>query len=88
MMPRMVTSVETEKTLRTENVLRDDRLPVKWDGEYVHWASFWTDTGMLFLCRSNDPLKEQACPDTDERRRRGRNRPHLWKPRTIMGRTT
>lgn len=26
---------ETERTLRAESVLSDDRLPVKWDGEYI-----------------------------------------------------
>lgn len=29
---------ETERTLRAESVLSDDRLPVKWDGEYIYWA--------------------------------------------------
>ena len=40
---------ETERTLRAESVLSDDRLPVKWDGEYIYWADTWTDT-MPFLC--------------------------------------
>ena len=35
---------ETERTLRAESVLSDDRLPVKWDGEYIYWADTWTDT--------------------------------------------
>ena len=66
---------ETERTLRAESVLSDDRLPVKWDGEYIYWADTWTDT-MPFLCGNNNLLKDQACPGTDERRR--------WKP--TMGR--
>lgn len=44
---------ETERTLRAESVLSDDRLPVKY-----------------------------------ERRRWKQYRPHLWRPRTINGRTT
>lgn len=78
---------ETERTLRAESVLSDDRLPVKWDGEYIYWADTWTDT-MPFLCGNNNPLKNQACPGTDERRRWKQYRPHLWRPRTINGRTT
>lgn len=78
---------ETERTLRAESVLSDDRLPVKWDGEYIYWADTWTDT-MPFLCGNNNLLKDQACPGTDERRRWKRYRPHLWRPRTINGRTT
>ena len=78
---------ETERTLRAESVLSDDRLPVKWDGEYIYWADTWTDT-MPFLCGNNNPLKNQACPGTDERSRWKQYRPHLWRPRTINGRTT
>lgn len=78
---------ETERTLRAESVLSDDRLPVKWDGEYIYWADTWTDT-MPFLCGNNNLLKDQACPGTDERRRWKQYRPHLWRPRTINGRTT
>lgn len=78
---------ETERTLRAESVLSDDRLPVKWDGEYIYWADTWTDT-MPFLCGNNNLLKNQACPGTDERRRWKQYRPHLWRPRTINGRTT
>lgn len=59
---------ETERTLRAESVLSDDRLPVKWDGEYIYWADTWTDT-MPFLCGNNNLLKDQACPGTDERSR-------------------
>lgn len=59
---------ETERTLRAESVLSDDRLPVKWDGEYIYWADTWTDT-MPFLRGNNNLLKNQACPGTDERRR-------------------
>ena len=58
---------ETERTLRAESVLSDDRLPVKWDGEYIYWADTWTDT-MPFLCGNNNLLKDQACPGTDEKR--------------------
>lgn len=78
---------ETERVLRAESVLSDDRLPVKWDGEYIYWADTWTDT-MPFLCGNNNLLKDQACPGTDERRRWKQYRPHLWRPRTINGRTT
>lgn len=78
---------ETERALRAESVLSDDRLPVKWDGEYIYWADTWTDT-MPFLCGNNNLLKNQACPGTDERRRWKQYRPHLWRPRTINGRTT
>lgn len=78
---------ETERTLCAESVLSDDRLPVKWDGEYIYWADTWTDT-MPFLCGNNNLLKDQACPGTDERRRWKQYRPHLWRPRTINGRTT
>lgn len=78
---------ETERTLRAESVLSDDRLPVKWDGEYIYWADTWTDT-MPFLCGNNNLLKDQACPGTDERSRWKQYRPHLWRPRTINGRTT
>lgn len=56
---------ETERTLRAESVLSDDRLPVKWDGEYIYWADTWTDT-MPFLCGNNNLLKNQACPGTDD----------------------
>lgn len=58
---------ETERTLRAESVLSDDRLPVKWDGEYIYWADTWTDT-MPFLCGNNNPLKNQACPGTFRRK--------------------
>lgn len=78
---------ETERALRAESVLSDDRLPVKWDGEYIYWADTWTDA-MPFLCGNNNLLKNQACPGTDERRRWKQYRPHLWRPRTINGRTT
>lgn len=78
---------ETERALRAESVLSDDRLPVKWDGEYIYWADTWTDT-MPFLCGNNNLLKDQACPGTDERRRWKQYRPHLWRPRTINGRIT
>lgn len=56
---------ETERTLRAESVLSDDRLPVKWDGEYIYWADTWTDT-MPFLCGNNNLLKDQACPSSKE----------------------
>lgn len=53
---------ETERTLRAESVLSDDRLPVKWDGEYIYWADTWTDT-MPFLCGN--------IHSTEERKRSG-----------------
>lgn len=56
---------ETERALRAESVLSDDRLPVKWDGEYIYWADTWTDT-MPFLCGNNNLLKDQACPSSKE----------------------
>lgn len=52
---------ETERTLRAESVLSDDRLPVKWDGEYIYWADTWTDT-MPFLCGEQQPVKGSGMP--------------------------
>ena len=52
---------ETERTLRAESVLSDDRLPVKWDGEYIYWADTWTDT-MPFLCGKQQPVKGSGMP--------------------------
>ena len=49
---------ETERALRAESVLSDDRLPVKWDGEYIYWVDTWTDT-MPFLCGNNNPSSKK-----------------------------
>lgn len=42
---------EADAALRSESALLDERLPVRWDGEIIHWTDRWTDIGdMLFLC--------------------------------------
>ena len=75
---------EADAALRSESALLDERLPVRWDGEIIHWTDRWTDIGdMLFRLRTL-----QACPGTDSRRRWNQHRPHLWKPWSITGRTT
>ena len=80
---------EADAALRSESALLDERLPVRWDGEIIHWTDRWTDIGdMLFLCGNNRLRTLQACPGTDSRRRWNQHRPHLWKPWSITGRTT
>lgn len=80
---------EADAALRSESALLDGRLPVRWDGEIIHWTDRWTDIGdMLFLCGNNRLRTLQACPGTDSRRRWNQHRPHLWKPWSITGRTT
>lgn len=82
------TAGETDRALRSESVILDDRLPVKWDGESIHWAGQWTHTAdMLFLCGNNGLKEERSCPGPDGRNQWNRIRPHLWKPWSIMGRT-
>ena len=72
---------EADAALRSESALLDERLPVRWDGEIIHWTDRWTDIGdMLFLCGNNRLRTLQACPGTDSRRRWNQHRPHLWKP--------
>lgn len=45
---------EADAALRSESALLDERLPVRWDGEIIHWTDRWTDIGdMLFLCGNN-----------------------------------
>lgn len=79
---------EIDAALRVGSALLDERLPVRWDGEIIHWIDHWTNIGdMLFLCGNNRLGTLQACPDTDSRRRWNRGRPHLWKPWSITGRT-
>lgn len=45
---------ETDAALRSESALLDERLPVRWDGEIIHWTDRWTDIG-----RHAVPLREQ-----------------------------
>lgn len=57
---------EADAALRSESALLDERLPVRWDGEIIHWTDRWTDIGdMLFLCGNNRLRTLQACPGTD-----------------------
>lgn len=81
-----ITAGESDMALRSESILLDERLPVKWDGEIIHWIGQWVHVGdMLFVCGRNGLKEERACPGPDGRNRW--NRPHLWKPWSIMGRT-
>lgn len=80
---------EADAALRSESALLDERLPIRWDGEIIHWTDRWADIGdMLFLCGNNRLRTLQACPGTDSRRQWNQHRPHLWKPWSITGRTT